>query len=304
MVASLYPQPLGVDETLELDRHRRHRGQRTQKLSGGQTQRVRFAIALVSEPRPARPRRADRRDGRREPARLLGDDARVRVARQDGPLRHALPRGGGRLRRPRRPDGGGQRRRRRADDGDQGDGGHAHDPRDAAGRRRSTSSAAAGRHARRAARRGGRPRAAPTRTPRSARCSRGIPARPRLRDQRRRPRRGVPGADGDEPSCNSATYVRYELLRTFRNRRFFIFSLGFPLVLYFLIAGPNRHENDLGGTGISRAALLHGRPRRVRPMNAMLGAGARIAGERAVGWNRQLRLTPLSTRAVLPRRRC
>ena len=28
------------------------------------------------------------------------------------------------------------------------------------------------------------------------------------------------------------TYIRYELLRTFRNRRFFVFSLGFPLVLY------------------------------------------------------------------------
>ena len=31
-------------------------------------------------------------------------------------------------------------------------------------------------------------------------------------------------------------------------------------------------------------------------MNAMLSAGARIAGERAAGWNRQLRITPLSTR--------
>lgn len=31
-------------------------------------------------------------------------------------------------------------------------------------------------------------------------------------------------------------------------------------------------------------------------MNAVLGSGGRIAAERAVGWNRQLRLTPLSTR--------
>ena len=31
-------------------------------------------------------------------------------------------------------------------------------------------------------------------------------------------------------------------------------------------------------------------------MNAMLSAGARISGERAVGWNRQLRITPLTTR--------
>ncbi len=32
-------------------------------------------------------------------------------------------------------------------------------------------------------------------------------------------------------------------------------------------------------------------------MNAMLSSGARIAAERSVGWNRQLRLTPLTTRA-------
>jgi ABC-2 type transport system permease protein len=32
-------------------------------------------------------------------------------------------------------------------------------------------------------------------------------------------------------------------------------------------------------------------------MNTVLSTGTRIAGERAAGWNRQLRLTPLSTRA-------
>ena len=50
MVASLYPSPLGVDETLELTGIARLGGQRTQKLSGGETQRVRFAIALVADP--------------------------------------------------------------------------------------------------------------------------------------------------------------------------------------------------------------------------------------------------------------
>jgi hypothetical protein len=30
---------------------------------------------------------------------------------------------------------------------------------------------------------------------------------------------------------SNVVYARYELLRTFRNRRFFIFSFGFPLVL-------------------------------------------------------------------------
>jgi len=50
MVASLYPAPLDVEETLDLCGIREIAGRRTQKLSGGQTQRVRFAIALVSDP--------------------------------------------------------------------------------------------------------------------------------------------------------------------------------------------------------------------------------------------------------------
>jgi ABC-2 type transport system ATP-binding protein len=50
MVASLYPAPLDVDEVLELTGIADIAGRRTQKLSGGQTQRVRFAVALVSDP--------------------------------------------------------------------------------------------------------------------------------------------------------------------------------------------------------------------------------------------------------------
>jgi ABC-2 type transport system ATP-binding protein len=50
MMASLYPAPLGVDETLDLTGIADIADRRTQKLSGGQTQRVRFAVALVSNP--------------------------------------------------------------------------------------------------------------------------------------------------------------------------------------------------------------------------------------------------------------
>jgi ABC-2 type transport system permease protein len=48
-----------------------------------------------------------------------------------------------------------------------------------------------------------------------------------------------------------STYFRYELIRNFRNRRFFVFTVGFPLALYLLIATPNRHEDDLGGSRAS-----------------------------------------------------
>jgi ABC-2 type transport system ATP-binding protein len=50
MVASLHPRPLDVDEVLRLTGTAGFAGRRTHKLSGGQTQRVRFAIALVANP--------------------------------------------------------------------------------------------------------------------------------------------------------------------------------------------------------------------------------------------------------------
>jgi ABC-2 type transport system permease protein len=98
---------------------------------------------------------------------------------------------------------------------------------------------------------------------------------------------------------NALLYTRYELLRTFRNRRFFVLSLGFPLVLYFLIAGPTRNVHDLGGTGISAPLYYMVGMVSFGTMSGMLSSGARIAAERAVGWNRQLRISPLSTRAYL-----
>ncbi|HVW18341.1 MAG TPA: ABC transporter ATP-binding protein [Solirubrobacteraceae bacterium] len=50
MIAALYPDPLGVEEVLELTGLTEVAEQMTHKLSGGQTQRVRFAVAIVSNP--------------------------------------------------------------------------------------------------------------------------------------------------------------------------------------------------------------------------------------------------------------
>ena len=50
MMASLYPRPMGIDEALELTGTAGIAQQRTNRLSGGQTQRVRAALALVSDP--------------------------------------------------------------------------------------------------------------------------------------------------------------------------------------------------------------------------------------------------------------
>jgi ABC-2 type transport system ATP-binding protein len=50
MMAALFPRPLDVDEILELTGTAGIAGRLTQKLSGGQAQRVRFALALVPDP--------------------------------------------------------------------------------------------------------------------------------------------------------------------------------------------------------------------------------------------------------------
>src|SRR6202043_245970 len=106
-----------------------------------------------------------------------------------------------------------------------------------------------------------------------------------------RPSRGAAVVSG------ALSYTRYELVRTLRNRRFFVLSLGFPLVLFFLIAGPQRNVHNLGGTGISAPMYFMVGMVAFGTMSAVLSCGARIAAERAAGWNRQLRISPLSTRA-------
>jgi ABC-2 type transport system permease protein len=92
----------------------------------------------------------------------------------------------------------------------------------------------------------------------------------------------------------AATYTRYELLRTLRSTRFFLFSLVFPLLLYYIIAGGNRHTRIAGVpmplyfmTGMAGWGA----------MMAVVSTGTRISAERQTGWNRQLRITPLSVSA-------
>ncbi|HET8606618.1 MAG TPA: ABC transporter ATP-binding protein [Gaiellaceae bacterium] len=50
MIAALHPSPLPVAEVMSLARIEQIADRRTEKLSGGETQRVRFATALVSDP--------------------------------------------------------------------------------------------------------------------------------------------------------------------------------------------------------------------------------------------------------------
>jgi ABC-2 type transport system permease protein len=91
-----------------------------------------------------------------------------------------------------------------------------------------------------------------------------------------------------------SVYLRYEILRTFRNRRFLLFSLGFPLILFLVVAGSNRHASL---DGISFPLYYMTGMTAWGAMIAIVSSGARIAAERQAGWTRQMRITPLTTRA-------
>jgi ABC-2 type transport system permease protein len=98
---------------------------------------------------------------------------------------------------------------------------------------------------------------------------------------------------------SGVAYTRFELLRTFRNGRLLVFALGFPLILYLVIAAPNRDQDDFGGSGISLPLYYMVGLVGFGTMMSLISTGARIATERTDGWTRQLRVTPLPGGAYL-----
>ena len=93
----------------------------------------------------------------------------------------------------------------------------------------------------------------------------------------------------------NTTYFKYEFLRLLRNKRFFFFSLVFPLVLFLIFGVANKNSViDFGTVRIKFILFYMVGMAGYGAMMASIAGGARISAERSVGWNRQLRLTPLS----------
>jgi ABC-2 type transport system permease protein len=91
-----------------------------------------------------------------------------------------------------------------------------------------------------------------------------------------------------------STYVRYEVLRNFRNLRFYFLTLAFPLVLYLAVTSANRHA-VFDGTAFPLYFMTA--MATLGTMAAVVSTAAVIAPERSSGWTRQMRITPLSTGA-------
>jgi ABC-2 type transport system permease protein len=86
------------------------------------------------------------------------------------------------------------------------------------------------------------------------------------------------------------TYLRMEITRVIRNRRVLIFSILLPSILLVVIGSANKGQSINGATVAAYIMVSMGI---FGAMSSATGTAGSIAVERSVGWNRQLRLTPL-----------
>jgi ABC-2 type transport system permease protein len=98
-----------------------------------------------------------------------------------------------------------------------------------------------------------------------------------------------------DPIRAMAAYLGLEIRRAVRNRRYLIFAIGFPVVFYLLytgvLAGKNATPDPLWNAFFLVSMAAYGM------IGASLSNAIPISQERATGWTRQLRITPLPASA-------
>jgi ABC-2 type transport system permease protein len=88
------------------------------------------------------------------------------------------------------------------------------------------------------------------------------------------------------------TFLALEIRRLLRNSRTVIFTLVLPVVFFLIFGAHQSYSNERAGSGNVEAFIMIS----MAVYGAMLGTtatGAMVSVERAQGWSRQLRLTPL-----------
>jgi ABC-2 type transport system permease protein len=94
----------------------------------------------------------------------------------------------------------------------------------------------------------------------------------------------------------SLTFLYLELRRLLRNRRTVIFTLVIPVIFFYSFKGGRRIQAE-GGPEFQAITMIG-----ISVYGAMVSAtsgGALVSVERALGWSRQLRLTPLQPPAYI-----
>jgi ABC-2 type transport system permease protein len=91
----------------------------------------------------------------------------------------------------------------------------------------------------------------------------------------------------------NVTVLGLEIRRLLRNRRTVIFSLVMPVILFLLFGLNKIYVTQRAGHGNVTAFIMVSMALYGAALSTTSG-GAMVSIERAVGWNRQLRITPLS----------
>lgn len=96
------------------------------------------------------------------------------------------------------------------------------------------------------------------------------------------------------------TLIKLELRRMVRNRRTIMFALIFPTAMFFVFGSGGQGSKPLGG-GLHGNVSAYVMVSMALYGGALMAAsgGAMVATERALGWSRQLRLTPLNPIAYI-----
>ncbi|WP_181772610.1 ABC transporter permease [Amycolatopsis pittospori] len=84
------------------------------------------------------------------------------------------------------------------------------------------------------------------------------------------------------------TYLKTEIVRTFRSTRFVLFAVAFPVLMFLL------QTNVFGAADVNIAGVIMVNMMAFGTFSAAMTSGAKLAIERSTGWQRQLRLTPLT----------
>ena len=90
----------------------------------------------------------------------------------------------------------------------------------------------------------------------------------------------------------NATYLLTEIRRNFRAPRFLIFVVAFPVLMFLLQANVFTKADAPDHATVTAVIMIN--MMTFGTFAAATNSGARLALERAVGWQRQLRLTPLT----------
>ncbi|SEL98611.1 ABC transporter permease [Nonomuraea pusilla] len=98
-------------------------------------------------------------------------------------------------------------------------------------------------------------------------------------------------------------YAKTEALRMLRNRRYLIFVVAFPVVLYLINAGIYGKQTDDSGVPYS-VALMVSMAAYGALAASMMSSAVPWAQERQTGWLRQLQITPLPGWAIIVTKLC